>query len=161
MDMPFASESLDAVICQFGVMLFPDSAAAFAEAARVLRHGGVFLFNVWDCLAANEFADAVTRAMAAPFPDDPPMFPDRTPHGYYGEPVITGDLSAADLMCHQLRTWTRAASLLPARSRRSHIARAQRYATKSRIATHTGWARPPMRRHPQSPQGTATVRSTV
>jgi len=95
MEISFASESFDAVVCQVGVVFFPDRAAAFAEVARVLRPGEVLLFNVWDCLTANEFADAVTRALAAPFPDDPPMFLDRTPHGYYSEPVINGDLAAA------------------------------------------------------------------
>jgi SAM-dependent methyltransferase len=46
MDMPFESESFDAVVCQFGVMFFPDRVASFAEVARVLRPGGVFLFKV-------------------------------------------------------------------------------------------------------------------
>jgi len=95
MDLPFESESFDAVVCQFGVMFFPECASAFAEVARVLRPGGVFLFNVWDCLAENEFADVVTQAVAAQFPDDPPMFLDRTPHGYFEESTINGDLSVA------------------------------------------------------------------
>lgn len=95
MDLPFESQSFDAVVCQFGVMFFPDCVAAFSEVARVLRPGGVFLFNVWDCIAENEFADVVTQAVAALFPDDPPMFLDRTPHGYCEESVINGDLGSA------------------------------------------------------------------
>ncbi len=42
MQLPFEDGSFDAVVCQFGVMFFPDKAKAFAEARRVLRPGGVF-----------------------------------------------------------------------------------------------------------------------
>src|SRR5256885_14920391 len=59
MQLPFGDATFDAVVCQFGVMFFPDKARAFAEARRVLRPGGVFLFNVWDRIAENEFADPV------------------------------------------------------------------------------------------------------
>lgn len=93
MQLPFADESFDAVVCQFGVMFFPDKAKAFAEARRVLRPGGCFLFNVWDRIEQNEFADIVTDALAALFPDDPPRFMARTPHGYHEPSAIAQDLS--------------------------------------------------------------------
>src|SRR5262249_8372511 len=48
MDLPFPNGTFDAVVCQFGVMFLPDKARAYAEARRVLRPGGVFLFNVSD-----------------------------------------------------------------------------------------------------------------
>src|ERR1043166_1812420 len=47
MALPFADDAFDYVVCQFGVMFFPDKPAAFREARRVLRPGGQFLFNVW------------------------------------------------------------------------------------------------------------------
>ncbi len=50
MQLPFPDGAFDAVVCQFGVMFFPDKARAFAEARRVLKPGGVFVFNVWDRL---------------------------------------------------------------------------------------------------------------
>jgi ubiquinone/menaquinone biosynthesis C-methylase UbiE len=56
------------VICQFGVMFFPGQSQAFAEARRVLKPGGVFIFNAWDRIEENEFADVVTTAVAAFFP---------------------------------------------------------------------------------------------
>ena len=62
--LPFDDESFDAVVCQFGVMFFEPKTKALAEARRVLRSGGVFLFNVWDSIADNEFADVVTAALA-------------------------------------------------------------------------------------------------
>lgn len=95
MDLPYEADSFDAVACQFGVMFFPDRAAAFSEIARVLRPGGTFLFNVWGCIEENEFADVVNGAVRAMFPDDPPMFLERTPHGYFESSVINGDLGVA------------------------------------------------------------------
>ena len=74
MQLPFEDASFDAVACQFGVMFFPDKSKAFAEARRVLRPGGVFIFSVWDRIEENEFADAVTKALASVFPGDPPRF---------------------------------------------------------------------------------------
>src|SRR6185312_17238409 len=58
--LPFGDGTFDAVVCQFGVMFFPDRARAFAETRRVLKPGGAFLFNVWDRIVDNEFADVVT-----------------------------------------------------------------------------------------------------
>src|SRR5512146_1561151 len=81
--LPFDDATFDAVVCQFGVMFFPDKVRAFAEARRVLRVGGVFMFSVWDRIEENEFADVVTTALAAMFPEDPPRFLARTPHGYH------------------------------------------------------------------------------
>ena len=95
MQLPFANRMFDAVVCQFGVMFFPDKARAFAEVGRVLGPGGVFIFNVWDRIEANEFADTVTTALASVFPDDPPRFMARTPHGYHDVALIREELSRA------------------------------------------------------------------
>ena len=62
--LPFDDASFDVVACQFGVMFFPDKVQGYKEARRVLRPGGRFLFNVWDRIAENEFADVVTQALA-------------------------------------------------------------------------------------------------
>lgn len=95
MRLPFAEDSLDVVCCQFGVMFFPDRRHAYAEARRVLKKGGWFLFNVWDRIERNVFAHDVTAALAEVFPDDPPRFLARTPHGYHDPDTIRGDLTAA------------------------------------------------------------------
>src|SRR5690348_11197979 len=63
MQLPFPDATFDAVVCQFGVMFFPDKAKAFAEARRMLRPGGVLLFNVWDRIEDNEFADVIMGAL--------------------------------------------------------------------------------------------------
>jgi len=94
MALPFPNESFDAVICQFGVMFFPDKAKAFAEMHRVMRPGGTLVFSTWDRIEDNEFADTVTEAVAALFPVDPPRFHARVPHGYHSPEVIARDLKA-------------------------------------------------------------------
>jgi SAM-dependent methyltransferase len=93
MGLPFPDEAFDAVVCQFGVMFFPDKAKAFSEARRVLRAGGVFVFSVWDRIEENDFADTVTAALASLFPADPPRFLARTPHGYHHRSAIEQDLA--------------------------------------------------------------------
>jgi SAM-dependent methyltransferase len=94
MRLPFQDGIFDAVVCQFGVMFFPEKSKAFSEARRVLRPGGVFIFNVWDRIAENEFADTVTTALESLFPKDPPRFLARTPHGYYDHRIIERDLAS-------------------------------------------------------------------
>ena len=109
--LPFPDAFFDAVVCQFGVMFFPDKARAFAEARRVVRSGGQFIFNVWDRIEHNDFADTVTRALETLFPDDPPRFLARVPHGYHDPSLIAQDLARGGF------TRSPQMTTLPARSR--------------------------------------------
>jgi SAM-dependent methyltransferase len=93
--LPFEDESFDAVACQFGAMFFPDKVQGYREARRVLKPGGHYIFNVWDRISENEFADVVMQALAAVFPDDPPRFMARVPHGYHDVEQIRRELNAA------------------------------------------------------------------
>ena len=93
--LPFEDAAFDLVCCQFGAMFFPDRPSAYREARRVLKPGGVFIFNVWDRIEENEFADTVTTTLASLFPNDPPRFLARTPHGYHDTALIRSDLEKA------------------------------------------------------------------
>jgi ubiquinone/menaquinone biosynthesis C-methylase UbiE len=93
--LPFPDASFDAVICQFGVMFFPDKVKGYSEARRVLKNGGNYIFNVWDKIEANEFVDVIMRALADVFPNDPPQFMQRTPHGFHDNNIIRADLKKA------------------------------------------------------------------
>jgi ubiquinone/menaquinone biosynthesis C-methylase UbiE len=93
--LPFDDHSFDFVCCQFGAMFFPDRVAAYLEAKRVLKPGGHFLLNVWDRIEENVFANDVTNALAQLFPDDPPRFMARTPHGYHDTALILDELDEA------------------------------------------------------------------
>ena len=95
MALPFEDERFDLVVCQFGIMFFPDRVTAFREARRVLTPSGTYLANVWDDLAHNDVGRIITDVACAAFPDDPPRFFERTPYGH-GDPVaIERDLRTA------------------------------------------------------------------
>ena len=95
MVLPFEDADFDLVCCQFGAMFFPDRSSGYREAKRVLKPGGHFLFNVWDRIEENVFANDVTNALAEIFPNDPPRFLARTPHGYHDTAQIHSDLEDA------------------------------------------------------------------
>jgi ubiquinone/menaquinone biosynthesis C-methylase UbiE len=92
--LPFDDATFDVITCQFGMMFLPDKVKGYREAFRVLRPRGRFLFNVWASISDNHFADVVTDAVAALFPQDPPLFLARTPHGYHDAARIREDVSA-------------------------------------------------------------------
>jgi SAM-dependent methyltransferase len=93
--LPFGDTQFDVVVCQFGVMFFPDRVAGFREARRVLKPGGRFLFNVWDNLASNPVMAATIAGLAQRYPQHPSWFLERTPCGYHDPARIRTDLIAA------------------------------------------------------------------
>ena len=102
--LPFEDASFDLVCCQFGAMFFPDRVSGYREARRVLKPGGHFLFSVWDRIEENVFADDVTNALARIFPNDPPRFLARTPHGYHDTALIRRDLEDAGFSQVEIET---------------------------------------------------------
>jgi ubiquinone/menaquinone biosynthesis C-methylase UbiE len=102
--LPFADQSFDAVACQFGVMFFPDKVQGFRQARRVLKPAGRFMFNVWDQISENEFAAVVTEALASVFPQDPPRFMARIPHGYHDVAKLREELAVAGFAAISIET---------------------------------------------------------
>ena len=96
-DLPFDDEQFDAVVCQFGVMFFPDKPAAHAEARRVLEPGGSLVLATWAPIDGHEFEMAVVAGLDRAFPDDPPRFLQSVPHGYADLDVAVADVRAGGL----------------------------------------------------------------
>jgi ubiquinone/menaquinone biosynthesis C-methylase UbiE len=93
--LPFADGSFDAVVCQFGAMFFPDRVAGYREARRVLAPHGHLLLSIWANLQHNPMTRLVVETAAARYPDNPPRFLARTPHGHGDADVIRRELEAA------------------------------------------------------------------
>ena len=104
--LPFEDASFDAVVCQFGLMFFPDKLAAMREVLRVLKPRGTFLFNVWDPLETNEISLAVHEAVQGLFPDDPPQFY-KVPFGFNDASVIRALLEDSGFADVQMMTVTK------------------------------------------------------
>ncbi len=83
-ELPFADDNFDAVVCQYGVMFFPDKAKAFSEAHRVLKEGGKFIFNAWNSVASNPPTAVVDRCMKEEFGgENAPKFFENAPYSFY------------------------------------------------------------------------------
>jgi ubiquinone/menaquinone biosynthesis C-methylase UbiE len=95
LDLPFEHASFDLVVCQFGVMFYPDKVKGNAEARRVLRDGGRYLFAVWDRIDRNGLSNLANETMREAFPDNPPQFMVRGPFSYHEPEWIERDLRAA------------------------------------------------------------------
>jgi ubiquinone/menaquinone biosynthesis C-methylase UbiE len=95
LDLPFEDGTFDLVICQFGVMFYPDKVKGGAEALRMLRDGGHYLFAVWDRIERNPLSDLANQSLREAFPDNPPQFMIRGPFSYHEPERIERDLHAA------------------------------------------------------------------
>jgi SAM-dependent methyltransferase len=92
--LPFPDSAFDAVVCQFGVMFFPNKDSSYHEVHRVLAPGGRYLFSVWDSHRYNPFARLAHEVAGSFFPDDPPQFY-RVPFSYYQIDLIKESLLGA------------------------------------------------------------------
>ncbi len=93
-DLPFSTGSFDTVVCQFGVMFFPDKPRSYREVRRVLKRNGRYVFNVWDSHAHNAFGRLAHQAVAQLYGDDPPQF-FQVPFGYHCIDAISKSLLEA------------------------------------------------------------------
>src|SRR6478672_959396 len=64
LDLPFGDGEFDLVVCQFGVMFYPDKVRGNAEARRVLRDGGHYVAVIWDRLDRNPASQIAHDAVA-------------------------------------------------------------------------------------------------
>lgn len=93
-ELPFKDGAFDCVVCQFGVMFFPDKDLSYREAHRVLSPGGSYILNVWDSMDANPFARVAYDTIAGFFDNDPPQFY-KLPFHYHDRKAIAASLMDA------------------------------------------------------------------
>ena len=106
LELPFDDSSFDLVVCQFGVMFYPDKVQGNREARRVLRDGGRYLTAIWDRIDRNALSNQAYQAMQRLFPDNPPQFMVRGPFSYYEPEWIERDLCAAGFDSIEIETVT-------------------------------------------------------
>lgn len=106
LQLPFPDGEFDLVVCQFGVMFFPDRRAAYSEFSRVLAPTGHILFNTWDTIDTHGFARVLVDVLDRAFPGDVPAFLTTVPHGYSDTAVVEDDLRAARCEVESLETVT-------------------------------------------------------
>jgi SAM-dependent methyltransferase len=80
--LPFPDAAFDAVVCQFGIMFFPDKVRSYREVHRVLASRGHYFFSVWDSHRRNPFGRLAHEIISGFFPADPPQFY-QVPFGYH------------------------------------------------------------------------------
>lgn len=61
--LPFDDAVFDRVLCQFGLMFFPDPVRALGEMLRVLEPGGRLVVSVWDRIAASPGSAAICEIL--------------------------------------------------------------------------------------------------
>jgi SAM-dependent methyltransferase len=104
LELLFEDNSFDLIVCQFGVMFYPDKVQGNCEARRVLRDGGHYLVAIWDGIERNTLCNIAHETMQDRFPDDPPMFMKRGPFSYYDPEWINRDLLAAGFSSIEIET---------------------------------------------------------
>ncbi len=93
-NLPFADETFDLVVSQFGVMFYSDRRQAYVETGRILKQDGAFIFNAWDNFDNNPAAQLTQEVITEFFPVDTPAFY-KTPFSYHNETLIRQDLAFA------------------------------------------------------------------
>lgn len=93
--LPFADNTFDVVACQFGIMFLPDRAKGFAEAYRVLKPGGQFIFSTWDKAENHAFFDLVFNQHLIPYAKDKPAASLLVPFNMYDTKELKNYMSEA------------------------------------------------------------------
>jgi ubiquinone/menaquinone biosynthesis C-methylase UbiE len=94
-NLPFSDRSFDLVLCQFGIMFFPDKVRANQEAGRVLSSARHYLLVTFNRLELNPIPKAAQDAVSALFAHEPFDYMERGPFCYADPARIKHDLLAA------------------------------------------------------------------
>ncbi|MFN6563124.1 MAG: class I SAM-dependent methyltransferase [Nostoc sp. ChiSLP01] len=109
-NLPFESNKFDAVVCNLGILHFPEPEKAIAESLRVLKSGGRYAFTCWTPPARNPFMALILGAVQTygiidvDLPPGPPLF-------RFGEPeecqkILSTSGFASESVTELPITWT-------------------------------------------------------
>jgi ubiquinone/menaquinone biosynthesis C-methylase UbiE len=87
-NMEFSDAQFDHIVCQFGVMFFPDKEKSFREASRVLKDGGKYVFNTWESVENNPRIDLMWKVIYEVFGNESPDFFQKGPHSFFDKKEI-------------------------------------------------------------------------
>lgn len=87
-ELSFYNGQFDHVVCQFGVMFFPEKEKSFREAHRVLKAGGKYIFNTWESVEKNPRIDLMWKVMREVFGSETPDFLEKGPHSFFDKNEI-------------------------------------------------------------------------
>ncbi|OUL19182.1 methyltransferase domain-containing protein [Nostoc sp. 106C] len=79
-NLPFESGRFEAIVCNLGILHFPDPEKAIAESWRVLKQGGRYAFTCWTPPTRNPFMKLVLGSVQThgsinvDLPPGPPLF---------------------------------------------------------------------------------------
>lgn len=104
LSLPFPDAAFDLVVCQFGLMFFPDKVRANSEARRVLRDNGRYLLVIWDQVERNIATRTAGRGVAELFPGEELRFYERVPFRYHDVGQIERDLLGAGFTDIEIET---------------------------------------------------------
>ncbi len=96
MELPFSDNAFDAVVCQFGVMFFPDRLEGLKELVRVLKPGGWATVTTWDRVERNPSVEVAGAIIQSAFASDPRRFLE-VPYSMHNVPDVLDLMQAAGL----------------------------------------------------------------
>jgi SAM-dependent methyltransferase len=100
--LPFTDASFDLVVCQHGMMFWPDKLRGFQEVFRVLKPGGRFVFASWAATTDMPLFKLILEDLVIPFfpKEDPSRF--RVPFSQHDPEKLIGFLKESGFAGNQI-----------------------------------------------------------